>query len=54
MYQEQRCRNQHVYWDSPKRRQTADREDQRANFNAWYAQTTARELPKTARILAVR
>lgn len=48
---EQRCMNMHPQFESPKRKQTLDREDQRANFNAWFVQTTARELPKNVRIL---
>lgn len=42
----------HPAYESPKRRQTADREDRLRNYDAWYVQTSVqREIPKTARIL---
>ena len=43
---------QHPAYESPKRRQTADREDRISNFEDWYVSTSVqREIPKTARIL---
>jgi len=42
----------HPAFDSPKRKQTRDREDQLRAFENWYVSTSiTREIPKTARIL---
>ena len=45
----------HPAFESPKRMQTRDREDQAKAYEQWYVSTSvAREVPATARILKVR
>ena len=45
----------HPEFESPKRRQTRDREERLRAYENWYVSTSVvREIPKTARILKVR